>query len=165
MVVAASRFAGGPLVQLGFGLCFIAFGGAIAVVLVALQLEPARRRHVATAVLAVATVASLWLPAYEGVARRTGHLVVESGWTGLDPVSLVAIAAMVAVILWPRTRADLAVGAAASAAGLLVGNWLIQAFTARPTSVRFGLGVAAALAVATVAVGFVTGARGVRDRR
>jgi len=165
VVVAASRFAGGPLVQAGFGLCFVAFGGAVAVVLVAPQLEPARRRRRATAVLAAATLASMWLPAYEGVAVRTGRLVVESGWTGLDPVSLVAIATMVAVIAWPRSRADIALGAAASAAGLLVGNLLIQSFTARPTSVRYGLGVAAALAGATAVVAFATRAPGVRDRR
>ena len=160
---AASRFAGGPLVQIGFGLCFVAFGGALAVVLVALQAEPARHRSPATAVLALATVGMLWLPAYEGVAKRSGQLVVESGWSGLDPVSLVAIAAMVLVIVWPRTRADVALGAAASVAGLLVGNWLIQAFTARPTNVRFGLGVGAIVAVATAFVAAATLAPRVRE--
>ena len=162
---AASRFAGGPFVQLGFVLCFVAFGGAITVVLVALQLGPDQRRSPATVVLAAATVATLWLPAYEGIATRTGRLVVESGWTGLDPVSLVAIVAMAAVLAWPRTRADVAAGAAASAAGLLVGNWLIQTFTTRATSVRFGLGVGASLAIATAVVAAATAARGVRDHR
>jgi hypothetical protein len=165
-VIAASRFDGGPLVQLGFGLCFVSFGGAIAVLLLMFQLDRAPRgpARIAVCALTIGAVGALWLPAYEGVSRDTGTLVVESGWSGLDPVSVVAVVAMAAVMaavtLVPRVSSKVVAGAAASQAGLLVGNLLIQAFTERPTSVRFGLPVASGLSVAAVLASLV----GVRER-
>jgi hypothetical protein len=161
-VIAASRFDGGPLVQLGFGLCFVSFGGALAVLLLMFQLDRAPRgpARIAVCALAIGAVGALWLPAYEGVSRDTGTLVVESGWSGLDPVSVVAVVAMAAVTLVPRVSSKVVAGAAASQAGLLVGNLLIQAFTERPTSVRFGLPVASGLSVAAVLASLV----GVRER-
>jgi hypothetical protein len=160
-VTAASRFDGGPLVQLGFGLCFVAFGGAIAVPLLASQLErvPRRPLGIVVGVVSVGAAAALWLPAYQGVYADTGALVVESGWSGLDPLSVMGILGMAAVTLVPRVSPHAVAAAAASQAGLLLGNLLIQAFTDRPTSLRFGLPVATGLSIAAVLVSLA----GVRD--
>jgi hypothetical protein len=151
-VIVASRFDGGPLVQLGFCLCFVAFGGAIAVLVLAFQLERVPRSPVGNlvAVLTFGAVGAMWFPAYQGVYGETGALVVESGWSGLDPVSLAGIVAMAVVTLVPRLSPQVVAGAAASQAGLLLGNLLIQAFTDRPTSLRFGVPLAAGLSVAAV---------------
>jgi hypothetical protein len=160
-LTAASRFDGGPFVKLGFALCFAAFGGAIAVVLLAFQLDRGRWRGltVVISLLSFGAIAALWLPAYEGVSGVTGSLRVETGWSGLDPVSLVGIVAMAVVTIVPRVSPQIVAGAAASQAGLFVGNLLIQAFTERPTSLRFGLPVASGLSAAA----FLTSLTGVRE--
>lgn len=160
-MIAASRFDGGALVKLGFALTFTAFGGSIAVLLLALQLDRGRWRKVTLVVvlLSLGAIAALWFPAYEGIYRDTGALKVETGWSGLDPVSLLGILTMAAVMLVPRVSPQIVAGAAASQAGLLVGNLLIQAFTERPTDLRFGLPVASGLSAAA----FLTSLAGVRE--
>jgi len=169
-VIAASRFEGGPLVHLGFGLVFVAFGAAIAVVLLAVQFDrvPAPRRWpLVAAVPAWAAVVALWLPAYEGVLRQSGRMRVESGWSGIDPVSTTAIVAMALIVLVPRLSSSLVIGALASQAGLFAGNWLIQSFTDRPTNIRYGLSVATVLSLGALGAALVGAKReaGVRGRR
>jgi hypothetical protein len=160
-VIVASRYDGGALVKLGFALCFAAFGGSLAVVVLAFQIDRARWRRLTGVVslLCVGAIGALWFPAYEGIDTVTGTLRIETGWSGLDPVSLVAIITMAAVTLVPRVSPQIVAGAAASQAGLFVGNLLIQAFTERPTSMRFGLPIATGLSVAA----FLTSLAGVRE--
>ncbi len=123
----------------------------------------------AGAALVLGSLAAPWI---QGRSAETGGDLVLSGWSGLDPLTLVVLVAIVAVVVLvavagrrgrrpadrqpgddraevdgrgrPGTAAPLA-ALAASAAGLVVGNLLIQADQpggSRVAPLGFALGLA-----------------------
>jgi hypothetical protein len=155
-VLAASRFEGGTWVRVGFLLTYGAFGyGCVVVGLAAARFRDLRLRPSACGLLAAVAIASLALPAIEFPAETL------NGFQGLDLLSVIAAVALAGTAIVSRSFRAVA---ALCLAGILAGNLLIQHFTTRGSTDRYGLAVATVAAVASTVCGLL-GVRGSPEAR
>jgi hypothetical protein len=161
----------GVVVGVGYVLVYLGFGyGLTTLWLATTRLRSrARRRQTPTAVVAacfgVACVGAFWLPAISGLPQGT-----LNSWRGLDPlstvVSVVLVVALAVHAALPSAGGDLRAVLIASMSGSLaavvVGNAVIQTFTARDSDAEWGLYTAAGAALAATIAG-VAGLHGATE--
>lgn len=104
-------------------------------------------------------LSSLALPWMSGLSAGDRRELVESGWTGLDPLTTGAICGLcglaVLYVIYRRAggehRQILMLSTAWCLLGLVVGNLVIQSTTSRGSSVEWGAFVSLGAALVVVA--------------
>ncbi len=142
-MLAASRFEGGSWVRAGFLLTYAAFAyGCVVTGMAVLHLRSVRLRASLAGVLAAGAIGALALPAIEFPDETL------NGFRGLDVLSVIVAVALAAVVI---VDGSMRLAAALCLAGVLTGNWLIQHYTTRGSTDRYGLLVACSAALGSVA--------------
>lgn len=142
--------------RVGFLLTYAAFAyGCVVIGLAVGRFRDLRPRWSGPGLLAISAIGALALPAIEFPAETL------NGFQGLDLLSLVASIGLAAVTV---TAVPLRRMAAACLVGILGGNLLIQHFTTRGSTDRYGLFVAA-VAAGGAALWAAAGVRGAPEGR
>ncbi|MBV6508223.1 MAG: hypothetical protein JJLCMIEE_01283 [Acidimicrobiales bacterium] len=159
------------MTDVGFLIVYLAWGFGVATIVAGLALlgrsqdrspSPSGRQLIGLAVTLVGCLgllASLALPWISGLSAGDQRELVESGWTGLDPLTTGAIAGLCGLaglyVLYRRGggvyRRLLMLSTGWCVLGLVVGNLVIQSTTSRGSSMEWGafVSLGAALVVIT----------------